>query len=187
MSRIYLIRHCEATGQEMDAALTSQGQDQSYELESLLKDKGVEWIVSSHFLRAQQSVLPLSKTLKLPITIDKRLGERILSSKNMPDWFEALRKTYEDPNLKYEGGESALEATARALRCLHFILEQGKETIAVVTHGGLLSLLLKHYDHRYNFETWKALTNPDVYCFTYTGETTPKIERLWGKRDGSIA
>jgi broad specificity phosphatase PhoE len=39
----------------------------------------------------------------------------------------------------------------------------GLRQAEVVTHGNLLTLLLRHFDGRSGFETWPALKNPDVF------------------------
>lgn len=39
----------------------------------------------------------------------------------------------------------------------------------VVTHGNLMTLLLRYFDERFGFEAWAALTNPDVYLVTVNG------------------
>ena len=185
MSKIYLIRHCQAEGQDIDADLTEVGKEQSVALAKFLVDIDIQGIVSSHFLRAQHTILPLSKALNIPIAIDKRLGERVLSSESMPDWAEALKKTYEDLDLKYKGGESSREATDRAIRCIKECLLEEK-SLALVTHGGLLSFILKHYDSRFGYEDWKKLTNPDVYCLNFVQGDRPEITRIWEEQDASV-
>jgi len=47
------------------------------------------------------------------------------------------------------------------------IRADGACATAVVTHGKLLTLLLKHFDPGIGFADWQALANPDVFRITF--------------------
>lgn len=83
-------------------------------------------------------------------------------------------------DLVYEGGESSREATNRILQVVEEVIQSGNRNTILVAHGGILSLLLKHYDGNFGFEPWKKMTNPDVYQITYNNESVT-IERIWEK------
>lgn len=178
MKTLYLIRHCKAHGQEPEAKLTSLGIEQSKQLSAFLSSKNIEYIVSSPFTRAYDSVLPLANKLQIEIMKDERLSERILSSTNHPDWLEMLKKTFVDLDVCYEGGESSRTAANRALNVIEDLLESKYETFAIATHGNLMSLILNYYDNQFHFEQWKALTNPDVFQIVFH-ENTLVIKRIW--------
>lgn len=171
---IYLIRHCEATGQAPDAELTEMGKKQAQELAEFLKNRQVIHFISSPFTRAIQSIEPAADRLDLPIEIDDRLAERVLSSEDLPDWMEKLEESFEDADLKFAGGESGKEATDRAME----VLNEMEDRTAAVTHGNLLGLLLKQIDASYGFSEWRRLTNPDVYEVEIR-DGAPSVKRLW--------
>ncbi|OUZ06873.1 phosphoglycerate mutase family protein [Bacillus pumilus] len=50
-----------------------------------------------------------------------------------------------------------------------------------VTHGNIMSLLLKHADPTIGFKEWEKLSNPDVYVLTYYKPDHVEIERIWHK------
>ncbi|TWT06707.1 histidine phosphatase family protein [Planococcus sp. CPCC 101016] len=156
---IYLIRHCQASGQAPDAELTDVGRMQAQELAVFLQNRQVVHFISSPFTRAIQSIEPAADQLGLPIEIDDRLAERVLSSEELPDWMEKLEQSFGNEELKFSGGESGKEATDRAME----VLNEMKDKTAAVTHGNLLGLLLKQIDESYGFSEWRKLTNPDVY------------------------
>lgn len=156
---IYLIRHCQATGQAPDAELTELGRKQAQKLAEFLRARQVIHFISSPFTRAIQSIEPAADQLNLPIEIDDRLAERVLSTEDLPDWMEKLEESFGDADLKFAGGESGKEATDRAMEALN----EMKHRTAAVTHGNLLGLLLKQIDTSYGFSEWRKLTNPDVY------------------------
>ena len=58
---LFLVRHCESTGQEASAPLTAVGQAQAVLLADHLEMLGVDLLVSSPYTRAQQSIAPLER------------------------------------------------------------------------------------------------------------------------------
>lgn len=176
MKTIYLVRHCSATGQEPEAELSDLGHQQADELVSFFKDKMIHHIISSPFIRAQHSIQPTAHSKNIPITIDERLAERTLSTVNLSNWLELLEETFTDLDLKLDGGESSREATERAIE----VVTESPSNCVLVTHGNLMSLILKHFDDSIGFQDWKSLSNPDVYTLTI-GNNESTIERLWTK------
>lgn len=171
---IYLIRHCQATGQAPDAELTETGKKQARDLARFLENQQVIHFISSPFTRAIQSIEPAADQMGLPIEIDDRLAERVLSSEDLPDWMEKLEESFQDADLKFAGGESGKEATERAME----VLNEMEDKTAAVTHGNLLGLMLKQIDANYGFSEWKRLTNPDVYEVGIT-DGDLSVKRVW--------
>ncbi|TCM95852.1 2,3-bisphosphoglycerate-dependent phosphoglycerate mutase [Paenibacillus sp. BK033] len=181
MTRIYIVRHCKAAGQEPDAPLTEIGLQQAEELADFFAGKEVDVILSSPFERAYRSITPLADRLAADIVTDVRLTERVLSRTNHADWREMLRLAYEDMDLLYEGGESSNAAMSRAVSVVTEALGSGKKNIVIVSHGNLISLLLKHFDSRIGFDEWEVMSNPDVFLLTFPSWDKPSIRRIWEK------
>lgn len=176
--KIYIVRHCEAHGQPPESPLTEKGFTQAKYLSEFLSNTKIDRIISSPFLRAIQSVEPISKETNIKIEIDERLSERILSTLDLPDWPEKLRATFDDFELKFEGGESSKEAMDRIVNVVDEAFQSEFENTIIVTHGNLMSLLLNNYDNSFNFDCWKALSNPDVFLLSYINNVV-NMERLW--------
>lgn len=176
---IYIVRHCEAQGQPPESPLTEKGHEQAIELIRFFSSKPIDRILSSPFLRAIQSVEPLSKETNIMIEIDDRLAERKLSSRNFTDWLEKLNVTFEDLDLKYEGGESSKEAMERIVSVVEEAFDSAVENTIIVTHGNIMSLLLKNYYDSFGFDHWKNISNPDVFLLSKANNEV-KMERLWG-------
>ena len=172
------MRHCKAEGQGADAPLTGQGIQQALELAEFLSDKGIDHIVSSPYLRACDTIKPLADLIGVEVVMDERLTERILSGRNEPAWREMLRRTYDDLDMCYEGGESSRTAMHRAVRVVEEIQQNSSQNAVIVSHGNLISLLLKHYDNRIGFREWEGLSNPDVYRLSFL-QDAPCIQRIW--------
>lgn len=178
MKNIYVVRHCQAEGQAPDAPLTAAGTQQAENLAVFLSDKNIDSIISSPFHRAYRTITPLADKLGIEIVLEERLSERVLSGKNHPEWRDMLLQTYEDLDLCYEGGESSSTAMGRAIRVIMEALNSEGSNIVVVSHGNLISLLLKHFDHRIGFQEWEKLSNPDVYQLSFL-EDEPSLRRIW--------
>lgn len=180
--RLFIIRHCKAEGQSAEADLTKEGYVQANNLAELFADTKIDRVLSSPYLRAVETVKPFAKKRNMEVEIDTRLSERILASVDLPDWMERLKATFDNLDLCFEGGESSQQAMARAVSVVDEILKSDAETALVVTHGNLMSLLLKYYNNDYGFEEWKNLTNPDVYLIQFK-DNEVTIERKWKESD----
>ncbi|MGG2027031.1 histidine phosphatase family protein [Gottfriedia sp. S16(2024)] len=175
---IYIIRHCEAVGQPYEANLTKRGLHQANHLADFFSKIKIDQIISSPFLRAFQSIEPTSNEKKIDIVLDDRLSERMLSSIDLPDWLDKLEATFEDMELKFDGGESSQEATNRAISVIDEIIKSENKSTIVVTHGNLMSLILKQFNEEFGFENWKKLSNPDIYLLKFKNNEFD-CERLW--------
>lgn len=181
LKKLIAVRHCSATGQERDAALTIAGEKQAHFLADFLLQNNlqIESIISSPFTRAIQSIAPFALRTNLPVGEDERLEERILSNNPMKDWLQKLEYTFTNIDIAFLGGESTKQAMDRVASLIQDILQQEHQVTLLVTHGNLLTLILKYFDNRIGFLEWKNLSNPDIYEITIDEQTT--IHRLWGK------
>ncbi len=176
MKKIYLVRHCKATGQLANATLTEEGFEQSQRLKEFFDRIEVKRIISSPYIRAKQSIEPLAKKLRLEIEMDERLSERVLTDHSIDDWMEKLAESFADRERKLPGGESSDEATIRILEVLNSINEE--EITVLVSHGNLTALLLNHFDSKFGFEQWKQMSNPDVFLLNIE-EGFAEIKKVW--------
>jgi 2,3-bisphosphoglycerate-dependent phosphoglycerate mutase len=180
MDELYIVRHCEATGQAPDAPLTEVGLAQAEALAAALP-RGVDRIISSPYKRALQSITPFADRHGLAIEIDDRLRERALGSPGATDWRKALEATFEDHDLRFADGESNRAAMQRGVAVIDGIA--GASRPMVVTHGNLMAMLLRSFDPSVGFEHWSRLTNPDVYQVTF-GAGAPAVRRIDVKIQG---
>ncbi|WP_169082872.1 histidine phosphatase family protein [Paenibacillus sp. PL91] len=176
---IYIVRHCKADGQAPNANLTEEGHEQAIRLAEFLYGKNIQCIYSSPFVRAVDTIAPLAQKLQVHLITDDRLSERILCGENHPNWREMLRNTFNDLDLCYEDGESSSTAMDRALSVIRDVKESGLTNVVLVTHGNLMSLMLKYYDSKIGYEEWEALSNPDVYHLKVDGTSSAIIKRIW--------
>ena len=173
---IYIVRHCEAEGQSPLAKLTTEGEQQTKELVQFFTRHQIDQVISSPYVRALKTAWPIAESKNLRVEQDSRLSERILSSHDFEDWLVKLEDTFLDVHVKYEGGESSIEAMTRVCNVVDG-LPEGSRTV-LVTHGNLMALLVRCFDDRFGFEEWQALTNPDVFVLRITEQDTA-VDRVW--------
>jgi 2,3-bisphosphoglycerate-dependent phosphoglycerate mutase len=138
----------------------------------------VELLVSSSYTRAQQSIAPLAQRLGLPVEIDPHLAERVLSAAPLEHWREAIRQTFEDLDLAWPGGESSRTAMVRGRAAIDARLTRPVRVLVVMTHGNLMTLILRSFETQFGFQAWEHLSNPDVYCIEMDAERV-QVTRTW--------
>lgn len=166
MKKVYVIRHCKAEGQPSESSLTDEGFKQANELATRFEKGEIERIISSPYKRAIQTIQPLAEQLNVEIEMSPQLEERVLSVVPLIDWKEKLKKTFDNPSLKFKGGESSEEATNRIVKVVESVCDSDLGNTIIVTHGNLMALLLNHYNKQFGFNEWEKLSNPDMYLLT---------------------
>lgn len=189
MTRLILVRHAQSAPSrdlpERDWPLSDLGRRQAAALAPTLAELGVEALASSPFVRAIDTLRPYADAAGLPILVDEDLRERALGG-----WLddpaaveEAVRRMHADLDFRLEGGETGRACIARFEQALTRVAAaQPDATIAVGSHGGVLSHLLARLESELPAEFWRRIRNPHLFVV----ETHPSWKWL-GERtlDGS--
>lgn len=178
MKKVFVVRHCEARGQEPEAVLTEKGLAQALELAEFFQEIPIDQIISSPFERAVASIRPLAERNQINSMTDNRLSERILSTEPLPDWLDKLELSFDDLHMKLPGGESSVEAMERIVDVVNDISMSSHSLSIIVTHGNIMSLLLKHINPAFGFKDWQKLSNPDIYVIKKE-QGIFRYERIW--------
>ena len=179
-----LIRHCQATGQAPDAALTEAGLRQAEALADFLSRLPVDRVAASPYRRAQQTIAPFAARAGLPVHADDRLVEQRLAAGPVEHWRDAVRASCGDPDFRLPGGESARDVLDRGWPALEELLDGRHRLPVAVTHGKFLSVVLNSIDGRFGYDAWQALSNPDVYALADGADGVWRYERIWSGRAG---
>jgi 2,3-bisphosphoglycerate-dependent phosphoglycerate mutase len=168
----YLLRHAESAPDrrlaEPDWPLSGRGEAQAQALIPFLERLKVEHIVSSPYLRAQHTVLPFANQVGMEIKIDPDLRERKLAEASSEDWKTLIRQAWDDLAFSAPGGESGLKCQTRvAASILRCIAAHPGETLLFSSHGNAIGLYLNLIDPTFGFEGWRAMRNPDLFCFNF--------------------
>lgn len=168
-----LIRHATASHQAPEAPLTPEGVAQAAALVPWLTALGARPLYASSYTRAQATIAPFAKASGQEVTVLPGLRERRLSTADLPDWQDHIRRSFDDPSHAAAGGESHADLCRRAAKTLAQIARRGGDLPAFVTHGGMASALFNACDPAFGFDDWQGLRNPDVFAVTLdTGRIT---------------
>ena len=186
-TEIYLIRHGQSEADLLgvhegraDFPLTSLGLKQADALADwLAREHPVDTLLSSPQKRAAQTAEAISKRLALPIHFDEDLMEYqngLLAGLSYAKARELYpRPSFRAPHTRNYGMESTIDFRARAETALSRILYEypANSRIAVVTHGGTISMLFRSLFKLPLAEPiWVATGDTAVHAFRMTnGET----------------
>lgn len=180
---IYLVRHAEsiyAEGNERNRGLTEEGEKHALFVRGLLEGEGVEAFISSPYERAIATLRPAAEQEDRKITLYENLRERAMGHFEPEAFLDAKRRLYAEKNLNYPGGESSRNAQARAVGVFDQLLSTYKgKKLAIGTHGDIMTLMMQHYDPRYDYAFWASLSMPDIYRLTFEGKQFMGATRLW--------
>lgn len=187
VTNVYLVRHAHSvyTPDERGRPLSTGGHARARAVAEVLAPCGITALISSPYKRAVQTIEPLAKALNTDIIIVEDLRERTLGSLLAEDFLTAAEKTWENFDLKFPGGESNREAQQRGIEAIYkLIREFDGQRIAVATHGTLMSLIMNHFDKRFDFEFWASLTMPDIYRLDFESGHYLSASRIWSDTEG---
>ena len=150
--RIYLIRHGRQNSPlcNVNVPLSDAGRRQAELLGKRLKKESIDAVWSSDLIRARETADIINEKIRAPRIIREGLREISFGdleglSERYADFFAARASMKQD--LPYPGGESAADVIRRAVPVMDEIAKSGAETVAVVTHGGVIRSLVTHYLH----------------------------------------
>jgi len=189
MTTLILVRHAQSAPDpalaERDFPLSELGRRQAEDLAPVLAELGVDALASSPYLRAVETLRPYAATAGLPIAVDEDLRERALGRwlDSVAEVEAAVARMHADPDFRLEGGESGHACLARFEAALARVIEANPgRTVAVGSHGGVLSHLLARRGRDLSGEFWRRIRNPHLFVF----DVDPEL-RWVGERtlDGS--
>jgi len=156
---LYCVRHGEslynAEGRvqgQSDVALSEFGRRQSEAVAATLAEKPLDAIYSSPLRRAIETAEVVARRTGLPVRTDPRLKEvnagvfqdRLRADLERKFPGELARWTSEDLDYVIPGGESRRQLIARGRAALQAIARTDYRHVAVIAHGRLLTVSLKH-------------------------------------------
>lgn len=155
VQELILIRHAttDMTGTfcgQSDPPLNAAGRAQACDLAEQLKDCNVGRLYASNLRRAVETAEPLAEAWCIPVTTLAALREISFGEWEGKCWSQIradkpdIRAMESSPELSAPGGETFESFHGRVLRVLRkVILECNGHLTAVVTHLGVLRILLK--------------------------------------------
>ena len=138
----------------------------SVKLVSLFKSIKVNKIYSSPFERSIQTIKPISENKQIPIINVDDLHERVVGKKfeSESDFFEFVKKQWDDFNYKEVNGESLYDTQKRNICFIEKIVKETNiNDIIIGTHGTALSTIINYYFPEKNFEYFMSIAKKMPY------------------------
>ncbi len=161
MAYLYLIRH--ARSQMMgDAAwrwpLSQRGHREANTLARQDLWRRVDRILCSPELKARQTAEPAARRWGLPLQGVNCLHE-LRRPRLIDDYQATIARVFAEPERSIAGLETASHAADRVQRCIQdLVAAYPNQTLAVVSHGLLLTLFLARLQDRWpTVEAWQAV------------------------------
>jgi len=194
---LYCVRHGEsvynAEGRiqgQSDVPLSELGMSQADAVATAMAEVSIDVVFSSPLLRARQTAEVVAARLDVPLHFDPRLKE-IHAGVFQDQRRSELEKTHaeelarwrsEDLDYAIPGGETRRELMARGRLAFESIARSGHEQIAVIAHGRLLVVTLKHLVGIAPDEPPVALENGSITTIAFNGGQRFHAER-WNQID----
>ncbi len=199
---LYFIRHGETIknkqhirqGIQIDDYLDTQGVLQAQTLAKLVKHLDLDVLYTSHLRRAEETAVYINNLLpeKIKIFHDYRLTERDfgkLTGRPMEEWDKVLPNHKElEAMQEYDyrpfGGESVEDVRQRSVSAILDIIDNfDHSNIGIVTHNGVIRLLLFHFPsitriYRGKDNSDKDITNADIYEWEITDGRIANLKSL---------
>jgi isoleucyl-tRNA synthetase len=145
----YVMRHGEAQSNEHNVFethgdpnnhLTEKGRRQIQSTLPNIENLGIDLIIASPFVRAQETALILSQALTVPVVTEEKIREYDMGDFNnrpVAEYFAFFGKKYVEFDNRPANGETHREVMSRVMKALmEFEKTYEGKTILVVTHGG---------------------------------------------------
>ena len=174
MRQVLFIRHAETemVGRfcgHSDPDLNAQGQAQLTRLAEVLSSETIAGVYSSDLRRARSTAQAIAASRNVPLTLSPALREIHFGRWEGLSWAEieqmdpayARKWVDEYPHVPALAGESFQSFETRVLAEVNDLIGRDAEPIAVVTHAGVLRVVLRHLYGRSEQESWQQ-TQP--YC-----------------------
>lgn len=154
MKYFYLIRHGEKKKTQSDPPLSPTGRRQAKLTAKYLSQFPINAIFSSPMKRTVQTAAEIGKFLEIPVSLAPLLRERVNWGDDPNQSFIDFLAMWQQASMHRDWqppvGDSSLQAGNRLISFLDSLLLHQAEHLVVVTHGGIITDLLRNlFDESY--------------------------------------
>lgn len=161
--RFYFVRHGETLLNEQhirqgaEGSLSPSGRRQAAQVGRYLKQFPIEQIISSPYVRAQETSEIIRaelnvKVVTTPLLAERRSPSEIVGGKRddaeMVRIVDQVDRAYHADDYRFSDEENFIEVKARARKCLNYLARHGAREIVVVTHQVFLKMLIAYLLYR---------------------------------------
>ncbi len=184
MTKVYFVRHAEPNynnRDDMSRELSTKGMIDRQLVTQFLSDKNIEFVLSSPFKRAVDTVAHFADSKGLNIEIVDDFRERKVDSVWIEDFKAFSKAQWADFVYKLSDGESLNEVQSRNISALKNVLDKYKErNIAIGSHGTALSTIINYYDSSFGYEDFERFRTvmPWIVEFTFQNDKCISIKYI---------
>ena len=162
---IYFIRHCEPDKSKFDdefnCPLTAKGQEDCAKVTGFLRDKDIDVISSSPYVRTVETVKPFAESVGLGIELVNDFREWNIGRGwiNSAEEYRSFIKRHWDNFSHQEGASERLaDIQNRNIAALQKILDKHSgKNIVIGAHGMALSTIINHFDKAFGLEEFLSI------------------------------
>lgn len=195
MRQLTLIRHAatDLSGTfcgHINPIVNGHGEEQICELVAALQGRSFTAIYSSDLLRARQTAEPVARGVGAALHLLHDLREIAFGEWEGLRWSEIEARFPEQaqswmaeyPYRSAPGGEGFAAFQMRVMNCAVRILEELSSSICIVSHGGVIRLMLAKIFNIEEHEAW-SLTREHAKAIdlVITEEHLANVDRIWQK------
>ncbi|MGN0674913.1 MAG: histidine phosphatase family protein [Oscillospiraceae bacterium] len=176
MTTVYFVRHAKPDKSIRDdrtRPLTDEGLADSEKVTELLKDKGIDLLMSSPYKRSMDTIGSLAKALNMDIVTDEDFREREAGDWQGDNFLKFIEAQWADFNYHIMNGECLASVQERNIRALKRVLNEHEgKTVVIATHGTALSTIINFYKPEYDFHSFMRILDfmPYVVKMEFDGE-----------------
>lgn len=148
------------------------------EINNFFSSLDIDFICSSPYKRAVDTIKPMAIQKQKPIVIDDRFRERTVGVDGQTA--ENLRHRWDDFSFCEPNGESLKNVQVRNIEALEEVLVQhSNETIVIGTHGTALSTIINFYNTTFRLDDFLDIIDlmPLIILFKFEGIKLKCIEQ----------
>jgi broad specificity phosphatase PhoE len=195
---VYFVRHAESQDNALNkhqvasVGLSELGIKQAKYVTQRLVTKNIDAIISSPYERARQTAAFISAAVQKPIELTPLLTElkrpTAIEGRHYDDpeavkIRRAILANLHDPAWRYADEETFFDARERAIHCITFITQLDKRNILLITHGGIIGMIIAVMLHGkemragdfLKLRTFMHADNAGITLCEYMNDTTWKL------------
>lgn len=184
MTTVYFSRHAEpdyTNHNDMERPLTIKGKEDSKLVTDYLRDKDIEIVLSSPYLRAIETVKDFADSFGHKIITVEDFRERKVDSVWIEDFNRFTEQQWTDFNYKLLDGECLHEVQIRNVDALRQVIkEYSDKNIVIGSHGTALSTIINCFEPSFGFKDFQRIRTimPWIVKFTFQGDELIHIEEI---------
>ncbi len=184
MTTVYFVRHAEpdyTNHNDIERPLTPKGKEDSKLVTGYLRDKDIEMVFSSPYLRAIETVKDFADSFGHTIITVEDFRERKVDSCWIEDFNRFTEQQWSDFNYKLSDGECLQEVQKRNVNALMQVINKyPNKNIVIGSHGTALSTIINYYKPSFGFNDFQRIRAimPWIVKFTFHGDELLHIEEI---------